>query len=274
MENTNPPPTRPVLPAVIRARLTQELQGLHNFFAFIDSRLESIERFLNHFTNPPNETYIDDSESDDGLVETPLVSPFPQSDNDSDDEEVLNELSEYETAGTLCRKRIINSYDEDDLAFQCMIGFRKFTAYLDPFLPMNIISRKAYNTIMVDKLEGTGMNLVAIVRDVYIFVGSFTYITDFVVLEDIGEFIMSNMTGVLMGRPFRKITKLKYDIAKGLVSFTRIFDTYTYRMPRTIPRLKNFNWSKVPPLLELSQNDLLNGFRHPYEKTNSCTKTA
>ncbi|GJU56868.1 hypothetical protein Tco_1234634 [Tanacetum coccineum] len=80
---------------------------------------------------------------------------------------------------------------------------------------MNIISRKAYNTIMVDRLEGTGKNLVAIVRDVYVFVRSFTYITDFVVLEDIGEFIMSDMAEVLMGRPFRKITKLKYDVAKG-----------------------------------------------------------
>ncbi|GJZ51402.1 hypothetical protein Tco_0605917 [Tanacetum coccineum] len=32
-------------------------------------------------------------ESDDEAVDTPLVSPFPHSDNDSDDEEVLNELS-------------------------------------------------------------------------------------------------------------------------------------------------------------------------------------
>ncbi|GKF04814.1 hypothetical protein Tco_0035482, partial [Tanacetum coccineum] len=156
-------------------------------------------------------------ESDDEAVDTPLVSPFPHSDNDSDDEEVLNELSEYENAGTLRQERIINSTDGDDLAFECMIGFRKFDAYLDPFLPMNNISR------------------------------SFTYITDFVVLEGIEEFIISNMTEVLMGRPIRKITKLKYDVAKGLVSFTKIFDTYTYRMPRTIPKIKNFNWSKVPP---------------------------
>ncbi|GJR11219.1 homeodomain-like protein [Tanacetum coccineum] len=95
-------------------------------------------------------------------------------------------------------KRIINSFDRDDLAFQCMIGFRKFTAYLDPFLPMNIISCKAYNTIMVEELEGTGKNLVAIVKDVYVFVGSFTYITDFMVLEDIGEFIMRDMVEVLI----------------------------------------------------------------------------
>ncbi|GJY22786.1 hypothetical protein Tco_0396444 [Tanacetum coccineum] len=240
--------------------------------AFVDSRLESIERFLNRFTDQPNETSINDPKSDDESVDTPLVSPFLHSNNDSDDEEVLNELCEYENTGTLRRERIINSFDGDDLAFKCMIGFRKSTAYLNPFLPMNIISRTAYNTIMVDRLEGTGKNLVAIVRDVYVFVESFKYIMDFIVLEDIGEFIMSDMAEVLMGRPFRKITKLKYDVAKGLVSFTKIFDTYTYRMPRTIPRLKNFNWSKVPPLLELSQNDLMNGFRHPYEKNKFMYK--
>ncbi|GJW58138.1 hypothetical protein Tco_0104869 [Tanacetum coccineum] len=239
-ENTNPPPTRPVLPALLCARYNQELQELLKISAFVDSRLESIERFLNRFADQRNETSIDDLESDDGSVNTPLVSPFPHSENDSDDEEVLNELSEYENTRTLRHERIINSFDRDNLAFECMIGFRKFTSYLDPFLPINIISRKAYNTIMVDRLEGTGKNLVSIV-DVYVFVRSFTYIIDFVVLNDIGEFIMSDMAEVLMGIPFRKTTKLKYDVSKGLVSFTKIFDTCTYRMPRKIPRLKNFN---------------------------------
>ncbi|GJY17028.1 hypothetical protein Tco_0387450 [Tanacetum coccineum] len=274
MESANPPPSnsRLVLPVTLRARINQEFHELKVISAFVGSRLESIEQFLNNFSNQPNETNMNNLESDDKSGETTLVSPFPHSDNDSDDEEILKELSEYESAGTLRRERIINSFDGDDLAFECMIGFRKFTAYLDPFLPMNIISRKAYNTIMVEGLEGTRKNLVAIVRDVYVFVDSFTYITDFVVLEDIGEFIMSDMAEVLMVRPFRKITKLEYDVAKGLVSFTKIFDTYTYRMPRTIPRLKNFNWSKVLPLLELSQNDLMNRLRHPHEKNKFMYK--
>ncbi|GJR58346.1 hypothetical protein Tco_1500508 [Tanacetum coccineum] len=202
MENANPPPNHPVLPAALRARYNQELQELLKISAFVDSRLESIERFLNCFADQPNETSINDPESDDGSVDTPLVSPFSHSNNDSDDEEVLHELSEYENVGTLRRERIINSFDGDDLAFECMIGFRKFTAYLDPFLPMNIISRKAYNTIIVDKLEGMRKNLVAIVRDIYVFVGCFTYITDFIVLKGIGEFIMSDMAEVLMGKPF------------------------------------------------------------------------
>ncbi|GJS71846.1 hypothetical protein Tco_0704687 [Tanacetum coccineum] len=48
-------------------------------------------------------------ESDDESVDTPLVSPFPHSDNDSDDCEVLNEMIEYENVGMLRRERAINS---------------------------------------------------------------------------------------------------------------------------------------------------------------------
>ncbi|GJW44651.1 hypothetical protein Tco_0073450 [Tanacetum coccineum] len=84
MENANPPPTnnRPVLPAALRARFNQELQELQKNSAFVDSRLESIEQFLNRFVDQPNETSINDPESDDGSVDTPLVSLFPHSDND------------------------------------------------------------------------------------------------------------------------------------------------------------------------------------------------
>ncbi|GJT40561.1 hypothetical protein Tco_0940426 [Tanacetum coccineum] len=148
----------------LRAQAIQELYELQMILALVDSRLLNIEQFLNNFTN---ETNMNDLESDDESVDTPLISPFPHSDNDSDDGEVLNELIE------------------------------KFTAYFDPFLPINIITRKAYNTLMVEGLESTGKNLVAVVRDVYVFVGSFTYITDFVVLEDLGEFILIDKAEVM-----------------------------------------------------------------------------
>ncbi|GKB71577.1 hypothetical protein Tco_0932989 [Tanacetum coccineum] len=214
-------------------------------------------------------------ESVEESVDTPLVSPFPHSDNDSDDGEVLNELIEYENVGMLHCEKEINSFDGDDLAFQYMIGFRKFVAYFDPFLPIYIITRKAYNTIMVEELESTGKNLVAIIRDVHMFVGSFTYITNFVVLEDIGEFILIDKAEVVMGKPFRKITKLEYDCAKGLMSFSRIFDNYTFQMPRTILKFKRWghvSWSKIPPILVLSQRDLTNGFKNAYEKNKFMYK--
>nr|GEV89849.1 hypothetical protein [Tanacetum cinerariifolium] len=76
--------------------------------------------------------------------------------------------------------------------------------------------KKAYITIMVDRLESAGVNLVAIVRDVYIFVGSFTYVTNFMVLEDMGEFILRDMVEVVMGKLFREVTKLEYDYKNQL----------------------------------------------------------
>ncbi|GJV01793.1 hypothetical protein Tco_1335362 [Tanacetum coccineum] len=236
---------------------------------------KSIERFLNNFANQPNETNMNDFESDDESVDTPLVSPFPHSDNYSDDGEVLTELIEYENVGMLRREKAINSFDGDDLAFQCMIGFRKFVTYFDPFLLMNIITRKAYNTMLVEGLESTGKNLVVVVRNVYVFVGSFTYIMNFVVLEDIGEFIQINKAEVVTGKPFRKITKLEYDCAKRLMSFNKIFDNYTFQMTHTIPRFKHWghvSWSKIPPILVLNQRDLTKGFKNAYEKNKFMYK--
>nr|GEW61001.1 hypothetical protein [Tanacetum cinerariifolium] len=197
---------------------------------------------------------------------------FQTVDYESDDVEVLNELDEYENLGNFYRNRIINSLDGKDLALPCMIGFRKFVAYFDPFLPMSIIMHKAYNTIMVEGLKSMRRNLVAIVRDVYVFVGSFTYVTNFVVLEDIGEFIVSYTTKIVMGRPFRAVTQLEYDCVKGLISFNRIFDTYIFWIPRMIPRLKNFEWSKVPPILELIQQDLMSGLMYSHVKNKLMYK--
>ncbi|GJW86902.1 hypothetical protein Tco_0162242 [Tanacetum coccineum] len=127
----------------------------------IDSRLENIdhkritipptspfEQLLNDFMNPPELIKMDDLESDDESVDTPLVSPFLDSDDDSDDGEVLNELDEYRNVGNFYRNRTFNSINGDDLALSCMIGCRKFVAYFDHFLPMNIITHKAYNTFM------------------------------------------------------------------------------------------------------------------------------
>ncbi|GJS75083.1 hypothetical protein Tco_0724964 [Tanacetum coccineum] len=89
MENANPPPPNncPVLPDALRARINQELLEL--------------------------KTNINNLETDDESGETPFVSPFPHSDNDSDDEEVLNELCEYENVGMLRREMVI--FDEKKL---------------------------------------------------------------------------------------------------------------------------------------------------------------
>ncbi|GJS66825.1 hypothetical protein Tco_0681389 [Tanacetum coccineum] len=117
--NVNPPPTNnpPVLPTALCAKFVQELNELLAISTYINSRLENIDKFLNGFTQPPNEIDMDDLEPDDESVHTPLVSPFLDADDDFDDGEVLNELEEYGNAGQLYPRREINSFDGDDLAF-------------------------------------------------------------------------------------------------------------------------------------------------------------
>ncbi|GJU31738.1 hypothetical protein Tco_1175327 [Tanacetum coccineum] len=137
MDNTNP--FVPVSPNGLHARITQELNELHAISAMIDSRLENIDRvwitipptanfeqLFNDFMNPPDIFEMDDLESDDESINTPLVSPFLDSDDELGDGEVFNDLDEYENAGNFNRNRIINSIDGDELALPCMIGFRNF----------------------------------------------------------------------------------------------------------------------------------------------------
>ncbi|GKB56346.1 hypothetical protein Tco_0912532 [Tanacetum coccineum] len=97
MEKANPPPTNNphILQITLCARVIQEVRELQTISAYIDSRLESINQFLNGFTQQPNEIDVDDLEPDDESVDTPLVSPFLDSNDDSNNGEVLNELEEY-----------------------------------------------------------------------------------------------------------------------------------------------------------------------------------
>ncbi|GJX35465.1 hypothetical protein Tco_0247022, partial [Tanacetum coccineum] len=63
-------------PTALRAKVVQELDELQAISTYIDSCRENIEQFLGGFVNPPNNIDMDDLESNDELVDTPLVSPF------------------------------------------------------------------------------------------------------------------------------------------------------------------------------------------------------
>ncbi|GJT86650.1 hypothetical protein Tco_1068367 [Tanacetum coccineum] len=140
---------------------------------------------------------------------------------------------------------------------------------------MNIITRKALNTIMLKQIESRDDNFVAIVKNVHVFIGSFTYTTDFTVFEDIGKYIESELSGVVMGKPFKDLTHLEDNYSKGLISFNRLWDTYIFQMPRTVHRLKILGydqWSKIQPLLVISDRDRMSGLKYPYKKNKLMYK--
>ncbi|GKA62169.1 hypothetical protein Tco_0761688 [Tanacetum coccineum] len=168
MENVNPFVSAP--PNGLRTYVSQELFELCPISAIIDSRHENFDHtqvitppLYDDFMNLPDVFEMDDLELDNESADTPLVSLFIDSDDESNNGKVLNELNKYGNAGKLYNYRVINCRDGCDLAFPCMI--------------------------VVEGLETPGKNLVAIIRNVYVFVGSFTYVEDFVVLEDIGDLI-------------------------------------------------------------------------------------
>ncbi|GJV12656.1 hypothetical protein Tco_1354197 [Tanacetum coccineum] len=116
MENANP--FIPIPLNGLHARITQELNELWEISAMIDSRLENIgrthiptppavpfEQLLDDFVNPPDELVMDDLESDTESYKTPLVSPFLDSGDESNEGEVINELNEYGNAVNFYRRK-------------------------------------------------------------------------------------------------------------------------------------------------------------------------
>ncbi|GJW60417.1 hypothetical protein Tco_0109752 [Tanacetum coccineum] len=211
VKNANPfsPPIPPNAP---RDQIVQELDELLEIYAMIDSQLEnidhdlinvsppaSLEQLLHEFLDPPAYLEIDDIVSDTDFVDTPLICPFLDSHDEIDDGEVVNDIYLNEE----CFSKQISRFSERDLAFPCMIGFKKIVAYFDPNLSMNIITRKAINTIMVNQLASRDDKFVAIVRNVQVFVGGFTYTTDFIIFEDIEKYIKIGLSEIVMGKLLR-----------------------------------------------------------------------
>jgi hypothetical protein len=175
--------------------------------------------------NPPNlspnhhfdnNSEMEESDHDDDHRASPFY--YSDSDEDLDDGDVINEdRMDDEVDPLRCvdpRTRVENN-NPFNMQFPCKIGFRSFDAYLNSSLPMNIISRSEYNKIMVDELEYKGDNIIARAMSLHVFVGNFVYPVEFVVMENLGEFIDSKLTQVVFGKPFKRLTNLDEKLWKG-----------------------------------------------------------
>ncbi|GKB79714.1 putative reverse transcriptase domain-containing protein [Tanacetum coccineum] len=76
-----------------------------------------------------------------------------------------------------------------NLRFSCMIGFEHVNAnFFPPLLSVNMMSKEFYNYIIKDKVEYTGKNVVRAFMNVPIFVGKFSVVTHFAVLENMDSY--------------------------------------------------------------------------------------
>ncbi|GJU57010.1 hypothetical protein Tco_0779278 [Tanacetum coccineum] len=162
-----------------------------------------------------------------------------------------------------------------NLKFSCMIGFEFLHANFFPILDVNVMSKKFYNSIRKDKLEYKGNNVVGVLINIPIFVGTFSVLTDFAVLEDMDAYRDEGMGDVIFGEPFLREVRINARRFEGIITICNGNEEVTYQMVRSHPMFKrhtNKQCNKIPPLLKVSEEDKMNGISHSYQKLKSFYK--
>ncbi|GJU31922.1 hypothetical protein Tco_1175511 [Tanacetum coccineum] len=75
----------------------------------------------------------------------------------------------------------------------------------------------------------------------HVFVGNFTYIVDFIIVEDISSIIDPRLSQVVLGKPFIKISNMTHDPSEGVVRFTNRNDEVSYKMPHKIEQYNSLS---------------------------------
>ncbi|GJR84310.1 retrotransposon ORF1, partial [Tanacetum coccineum] len=139
------------------------------------------------------------------------------------------------------RKPIIIKGCPSNLKIPCNIGHVHVEkAYVDLNSPLNIMTRIMYNWIMRRKLDprenaNRGVsNFIGRIKGMHVFVGNFTYIVDFMIIEDISSIIDPRLSQVVLGKPFMEISNMTHDPPEGVVRFTNRNNEVAYKMPHKI----------------------------------------
>ncbi|GJW56612.1 hypothetical protein Tco_0103343 [Tanacetum coccineum] len=162
-----------------------------------------------------------------------------------------------------------------NLKFSCMIGFKFIHVNFFPLLYVNVMSKKFHNSIMKDNMVYKGNNVIGALMNVPIFVGTFSVVTDFIVLEDMDAYCDKGMGDVIFGKPFLREVRIKARRFEGIITIYNGNDEVTFQMVRSHPRFKhhtNEQCNKIPPLLKVSDEDKKNGISHPYQKLKGFYK--
>ncbi|GJY62264.1 putative reverse transcriptase domain-containing protein [Tanacetum coccineum] len=86
-----------------------------------------------------------------------------------------------------------------NLKFSCMIGFEFTHANFFPLLYVNVMPKKFHNSIMKETMVYKGNNVVGALMNIPIFVGTFSVIMDFAVLEDMDAYRDDGIGDVIFG---------------------------------------------------------------------------
>nr|GEU89203.1 retrotransposon Orf1 [Tanacetum cinerariifolium] len=213
-----------------------------NFSNSIQS-LNCLGWFLNHPTSSEGESEEERSTTTDG-VGAEYFDIFP----------TRSELAyhKYLMCGLILsifqRNPIITERCPSNLKIPCNIRHVHVErAYTDPKSPLNIMTRMMYNWIMRIQIvprqntnEGV-CNFTGRIKGMHVIVGNFTYVIDFMIIEDISSIIDPRLSQVVLRRPFVEISNMTHDPPKGVVRFTNRNDEVSYKMPHKIEQYNSLS---------------------------------
>ncbi|GJZ88361.1 uncharacterized mitochondrial protein-like protein [Tanacetum coccineum] len=190
----------------------------------------------------------------------------------NDDNEISNGIDEYPSFYDFDKKIHINyAYN---LQFSCMIGFEHVNAIFFLILSINMMSKNSYNSIMKDKVKFKGKNVVIAFINLHVFVGNYSVLTNFAVMENIDVYRDEGMGEVIVGKPFCRKVYVKARRFDGMITIYNGNDRLTYQNAITskVTHLTNEQSNKMRPLLKVSAQDEMNGISHPYQKLKVSTR--
>ncbi|GJR34986.1 hypothetical protein Tco_1210670 [Tanacetum coccineum] len=163
---------------------------------------------------------------------------------------------------------------EARLMGETLVLNRSLYPFLEDYIELNDLNepfelrRNQGDDLMPTIKEGALMN-------VPIFVGTFSVMTDFFVLEDMDAYRDEGMGNIIVGEPFLREVGIKAKRFEGIITLYNGDDEVTYQMVRSHPRFENHSneqCNKIPPLLMVSEKDVKNGISYAYQKLKGFYK--
>ncbi|GKB03641.1 hypothetical protein Tco_0831784 [Tanacetum coccineum] len=79
------------------------------------------------------------------------------------------------------------------------------------------------------------------IKGMHVFIGNFTYVIDFMIVEDIFSIIDHKLSQVVLGKPFVEISNMTHDPPEGVVRLTNETDETIYKMPHKIEQYNSLS---------------------------------
>ncbi|GJW70455.1 MAK10-like protein [Tanacetum coccineum] len=84
-------------------------------------------------------------------------------------------------------------------------------------------------------------NFTGRIKGMHVFLGNFTYIVDFMIVEDISSIIDPRLSQVVLGKPFVEMSNMTHNSPECVVRFTNGTDEVAYMMPHMIEQYNSLS---------------------------------